>query len=611
MSMVIKNNLPGLRSQNTTSKNSKALSKSLAKVASGMRINSAADDASGYAISERMRTQIRSLDQANANSQNARSLLRVADGALSSSVEIMRFMKEKAINAANDTNTDEDRAIIQKELDQQIDQINDNANVTFNGKYLFDRTADLSDNVEQTIAAALYSEWIPNSLELINNTMGLSFSGSSGCKEIGVYFANEGGNTLAYVTNWSDSDGKVKELALTVNMDFYNTLVEGDVNGASTASGALYLDRTIAHELTHAVMGSNIEGFSKLYACIKEGAAEAVHGIDDARKTTIQTLADSKSIASKLTTDSKAAGTDTYAAGFVMFRYMAAHSGGYSADESMSRFMSTLAAGSGNMTTARIDEAVAAATKGRFKTFDDMKTALAADEAAAASGTEFLEKYCHINLKNNQIDVGSITGSDAGSRYDKNAEGAVWEAGSTKFWTNPLAKETIIDGLNVKWQAGNRDVKMSDGNIRHWRSADIKISGGLVFQTGTRAGQNLRVAMGGADAQALGLMDKNGKTLKVTTQVKAEQAIYQMDRSIERALAQLTTIGAISNRLEYTSANLVTASENVTAAESVIRDADMAKEMTEYTKNNILLQASQSMLAQANQSSSGVLSLLQ
>ena len=84
-----------------------------------------------------------------------------------------------------------------------------------------------------------------------------------------------------------------------------------------------------------------------------------------------------------------------------------------------------------------------------------------------------------------------------------------------------------------------------------------------------------------------------------------------MDRSIERALAQLTTIGAISNRLEYTSANLVTASENVTAAESVSRDADMAKEMTEYTKNNVLLQASQSMLAQANQVPQGVLQLLQ
>ena len=81
--------------------------------------------------------------------------------------------------------------------------------------------------------------------------------------------------------------------------------------------------------------------------------------------------------------------------------------------------------------------------------------------------------------------------------------------------------------------------------------------------------------------------------------------------AIQKALDQQTSIGAAESRLEYTSSNLTTASENVTSAESVIRDADMAKEMTEYTKNNVLLQAAQSMLSQANQSSSNVLSLLQ
>ena len=109
----------------------------------------------------------------------------------------------------------------------------------------------------------------------------------------------------------------------------------------------------------------------------------------------------------------------------------------------------------------------------------------------------------------------------------------------------------------------------------------------------------------------MGLMDKNGKTLKVTTQTKAEAVISQLDKSINRALNQITTIGAVTSRMEYTQANLTTASENTVSAESVIRDADMAKEMTEYTKNNVLLQAAQSMLAQANQNSSGVLSLLQ
>ena len=138
MAMVVKNNMSALSALNTLNTNTNALSKSLKKVASGMKINSAADDASGYAISEKMRVNIRSLNQANANAQNGTSMMKVAEGAVSSTVEILKTMKEKAVNAANDTNTDADRATIQKELDQSIDQINDNANVTFNGQYLVD-----------------------------------------------------------------------------------------------------------------------------------------------------------------------------------------------------------------------------------------------------------------------------------------------------------------------------------------------------------------------------------------------------------------------------------------------------------------------------------------
>ena len=99
--------------------------------------------------------------------------------------------------------------------------------------------------------------------------------------------------------------------------------------------------------------------------------------------------------------------------------------------------------------------------------------------------------------------------------------------------------------------------------------------------------------------------------VSVATQDKANAAVAVFDNAIQKALDQQTTIGSIEARLEYTSNNLTTMSENVQSAESTIRDADMAKEMTEYTKNNVLLQAAQSMLAQANQSSSAVLSLLQ
>ncbi|MGN0938890.1 MAG: flagellin, partial [Selenomonas sp.] len=127
MAMVIKNNAAAQAALGELKKNNDKLGKDLKKVASGMKINGAADDASGYSISERMRTQLRGLTQDNANAQNASSLLKTADGAISSTVDLLKTMKEKAINAANDTNTDNDRATIQKEIDQSIDQLEDNA----------------------------------------------------------------------------------------------------------------------------------------------------------------------------------------------------------------------------------------------------------------------------------------------------------------------------------------------------------------------------------------------------------------------------------------------------------------------------------------------------
>ena len=123
MAMVIKNNAAAQAALGELKKNNDKLGKDLKKVASGMKINGAADDASGYSISERMRTQLRGLTQDNANAQNASSLLKTADGAISSTVDFLKTMKEKAINAANDTNTDADRATIQKEIDQSIDQL--------------------------------------------------------------------------------------------------------------------------------------------------------------------------------------------------------------------------------------------------------------------------------------------------------------------------------------------------------------------------------------------------------------------------------------------------------------------------------------------------------
>ena len=113
------------------------------------------------------------------------------------------------------------------------------------------------------------------------------------------------------------------------------------------------------------------------------------------------------------------------------------------------------------------------------------------------------------------------------------------------------------------------------------------------------------------DARGLGIQADSGECVNISSKWKAVQAIDLIDRSINHVLDLHTNVGAVMTRLEYTSANLITTTENTTAAESTIRDADMAKEMTEYTKNNVLMQAAQSMLSQANQNSSNALSLLQ
>ncbi|WP_413778186.1 flagellin [Selenomonas sp. KH1T6] len=133
----------------------------------------------------------------------------------------------------------------------------------------------------------------------------------------------------------------------------------------------------------------------------------------------------------------------------------------------------------------------------------------------------------------------------------------------------------------------------------------------ITLQVGTKANQSIRIGLTDMRTEALGLKASTGETISVATQKDANAAINVLDNALQKALNQQTDIGAVQARLEMTSANLVLSSQNVQASESTIRDADMAKEMTEYTKNNVLLQAAQSMLAQANQSSSSVLSLLQ
>ena len=594
MAMVVKHNLSAQSTLNKMNKNSNELSKSLKKVSSGMRINGAGDDASGFSISEKMRVQLRGLEQDFRNTQSGTSLLRVAEGAMSSTVDILRTLKEKALDSANDHNTDEDRAIIQKEIDQYVDQVDDNAMVQYNGMYLFDgQTGIQNETVQEMIVSALQTEWIENTLDLIEESYGISFRDEwANCKAITVKFVDSsqvgGSGTLAAVASLAVPGEKATYMELRVNMDHFNTLDVHDtanVNGRN-AAGTGVLDRTIAHELTHAIMASSIAGMnSSLPLSFIEGAAELVHGIDDERKNTIMGFTTASSLASAIranaTGDSK-----TYAGGYIALRYLAAQGGGTNA---MKKLMNVLVRNG----ASSWDGAIKAASNGRFSSWNNLVDNLEADFTTAGSLDAFLKKYCNIDLDNE--DTGAITGSDAhGSRRPKTGDTVVPEGGSTTFWYAPESMSTTINHLTVHWTTDY------GGKV-----------GNKALQIGTKANQAIKFGFHDMRAKALGLKSEDGTKVSVATQYDANNAIRLVDQSLRKDLNEQTTIGALQSRLEHTANNLTTAAENVQKSESTIRDADMAKEMTEYTKNNVLLQAAQSMLSQANQNSSAVLSLLQ
>ncbi|MGN0958626.1 MAG: flagellin [Selenomonas bovis] len=437
MAMVVKNNMSAVSTLNTLNKNSSALASSLKKVSSGMKINSAADDASGYAISERMRVQIRGLDQANQNTQNGTSMMKVAEGAVSSTVDILKTLKEKVINAANDTNTDADRQTIQKELDQSIDQIDDNANVTYNGKYLVDGS-------KNTIGTATYTA-------LTNQSLSTDTASNSA------------------LTSLKSRSGDDLEIAST------DKITVSYVQGGKT--------------------------FTTVY---------------DVGSTTINDIL----------TKANAAGSNAV-------------------------FSTTITANS----------SVGTATSGAM-TYT----------ASGASAITFTAATAGVKDQISALTI-SITDKDGNVKKSANAS---------------------LDAFTETVRAQNK----SEDNA-------------ITLQVGTKANQSIKVGLTDMRSEALGLKGSDGTKLNISTQAKANAAINVLDNAVQKALDQQTTIGSVESRLSYTSSNLTTASENVQSSESTIRDADMAKEMTEYTKNNVLLQAAQSMLAQANQNSSSVLSLLQ
>ena len=647
MAMVVKNNMSAVSTLNTLNKNSSALAKSLQKVSSGMKINSAADDASGYAISERMRVQIRGLDQANQNTQNGSSMMKVAEGAVSSTVDILKTLKEKAINAASDTNTDSDRQTIQKELNQSIDQIDDNANVTYNGKYLVDGSKGtkgnatytaltnqaLSEDTKATTALTDLKRRAGDSLE-IDSTDKVTVSYVQAGKTYTTTF-DAGTKTLKDLFDQAEAinaDDSVFATATNKSVLAANGQDADAVSADTIATAKTALDTAqttmdtqdkalAAHQKLKDALDAATTTLGSMSATAAPAKASngAVKDAEDALAAFTKVISDTAvygDIVSKASGSSAAATTATAYATNLTTAYTAltgaidgltgtqktaaqAALTGTTEGKALMSAMGKLA--SANDTYTKATDAYNGDT---FKADDyskavtELEKAKAAYEAAGVSGVALL--------------TGANVGLNGGGNIVATADG-----------TNAITVTAQNSGVAGQISGFNISVSDSEGNVKKsvnaaldsWtetvRAQNQSDDNAITLQVGTNANQSIKVGLTDMRSEALGLKGSDGTKLNISTQAKANAAVNVLDNALQKALDQQTTIGSVQSRLSYTSSNLTTASENVQSSESTIRDADMAKEMTEYTKNNVLLQAAQSMLAQANQSSSSVLSLLQ
>lgn len=459
--MVVQHNLTAMNANRMLGITTGQQAKSSEKLSSGYRINRAADDAAGLTISEKMRKQIRGLDQASTNAQDGISCVQTAEGALTEVHSMLQRMNELAVQAANGTMSEKDRQAVQDEVDQLVTEIDRVSETTkFNEIYLLKGT-DGKETVTTEAVDAKVAYKTPITSQIVAHPT--------------YKFTSDGtdtGTALTYYLKDSDTALTQEELLKQLTTD---------------ENGAIVLKDGV-----------------EIYSAAK----------NDSTNYGAQTEA------------TKVAETD-----IIKFASVSTNA------------LSSAADG-----TALVDEAD---LKNYFDTYGAYTTPLYKQDPADGTWKE---------VGADQIDdfVSFTAGVEAGTK-----------------------EVDVVNALEFKLHVGSESAD------------DNKIS--------------VKIEALSAKGIGVDVLSETG----LMTQDDATSAIDTISAAIDKVSKQRSDLGAIQNRLEHTIANLDNVVENTTAAESRIRDTDMAEEMVEYSKNNILAQAGQSMLAQANQSTQGVLSLLQ
>ena len=498
--MIINHNLAANNAIRSANSNATTASKSMSKLSSGLRINSAADDAAGLAISEKMRGQIRGLDQASSNAQDAISMTQTAEGALNETHSILQRMRELAVQSATDTNTADDRAKIQSETDQLAKEITRISNTTeFNTQNL------LAGGLDDTFQVGA------NKGQNINLSIGAMDASSLGVagKEVNTTVTSAELDKTGITSVTTSSDGAVNGKHIAVKYDAASVSVAaGGLTGMADDSSAY----TGSEDLTFTLKATAVEGNGKV--------TNLQYSIDGGKNW--------KTAATGATSD----GSDWVLEQGVKVNSMA---------------ITGITAGATGTITATAE-----------------KLTFELDNDGAGAGKIGSEVVVHNNKS-------SVT---IGSDVSDQVVTANFSFATTKALLTSAAGYTAAKSTTIAQ------------TVTDSSSAVIGANGAVTTDADTKSGIN------------------------VSTQGKANLAIETINSAITKVSEERSKLGAFSNRLEHTIANLGTSSENLTSAESRIRDVDMAKEMSTFSKNNILSQAAQAMLAQANTQPQQVLQLL-
>ena len=548
--MRIQHNIMAMNAYRNYTNNTSALSKNLEKLSSGYKINRAGDDAAGLAISEKMRAQITGLETAQKNAKDGISLVQTAEGALTEVHDMLNRMVELADQSANGTYDNEtDRANLQKEVQQLKDEINRIADsANFNGIKLLDGSMDAE--------------------------------GIGGGANMSVNF----GSVTAYEAGVSNADPT------------FSVSLDGLSLKANASSGSLVLN----------VGGQNI---TLNFSGATKGSAVSLGSLSlDASSVTLGGIKYDISVSQGSLTFEMASSV-VLTAGMTLnpsFEVKVGNATGASIESGLINkgtqvITSGVIGGAEKMATATFEITKDMLANGAtIKIGDQTFTIDYSKSKDEATGTTIGVK--DLLTKDGQLDnaaidevITRITDAGKGNKlFTIGNNGNNQITLQSKTGLNSATYATLDTADEIKKQVAV--------------NAPTQPGKALTLQIGDTSDSfnRLSVSIQDMHVDSLGIED-----LDISTQAGAQSAVDKIKAAINTVSSVRGTLGATQNRLDHTINNLSVMTENIQDAESTIRDTDVADEMMAYTKNNILIQSAQAMLAQANQVPQGVLQLLQ